>query len=62
MKTLLVIPTYNEVDNLRPLLSEIFAQVPKRYVIVDDNSTIVQANSRPDTYRGLTGKCDTPSR
>src|SRR5947209_183127 len=40
MKTLLVIPTYNEVDNLRPLLSEIFAQVPESdIVIVDDNST-----------------------
>ncbi len=40
MKTLIIIPTYNEVDNLRPLLSEIFARVPESDIlIVDDNST-----------------------
>jgi dolichol-phosphate mannosyltransferase len=39
MKTLIIIPTYNEVDNLRPLLEEIFAQVPEGDVlIIDDNS------------------------
>src|SRR5260370_5534540 len=39
MKTLIIIPTYNEVDNLRPLLQEIFVQVPEGDVlIVDDNS------------------------
>jgi len=39
MKTLIIIPTYNEVDNLRPLLQEVFAQVPEGDVlIVDDNS------------------------
>ena len=40
MKTLIIIPTYNEVDNLRPLLVEIFAQVPQSDIlIIDDNST-----------------------
>src|SRR5262245_5412818 len=40
MKTLIIIPTYNEVDNLRPLLKEIFAQVPESDIlIIDDNST-----------------------
>jgi len=40
MKALIVIPTYNEVDNLRPLLQEIFAQAPECDVlIVDDNSS-----------------------
>ena len=40
MKTLIIIPTYNEVDNLRPLLNEIFVQVPDSDIlIVDDNST-----------------------
>jgi dolichol-phosphate mannosyltransferase len=39
MKTLIIIPTYNEVDNLRPLLEGIFAQVPESDIlIVDDNS------------------------
>ena len=39
MKTLIIIPTYNEVDNLRPLLEEIFAQVPESDIlIIDDNS------------------------
>lgn len=40
MKTLIIIPTYNEVENLRPLLEEIFAQAPASDVlIVDDNSS-----------------------
>src|SRR6266700_5140616 len=39
MKTLIIIPTYNELDNLRPLLNEIFSYAPKTDVlIVDDNS------------------------
>lgn len=39
MKTLIIIPTYNEVENLRPLLQEIFSYAPLTDVlIVDDNS------------------------
>lgn len=39
MKTLIVIPTYNEVDNLRPLLQKLFTYAPTTDVlIVDDNS------------------------
>jgi dolichol-phosphate mannosyltransferase len=39
MKTLIIIPTYNEYDNLRPLLAELFANAPATDVlIVDDNS------------------------
>jgi len=39
MKTLIIIPTYNEFDNLRPLLQEIFSFAPAADVlIVDDNS------------------------
>src|SRR5947209_12288163 len=39
MKTLIIIPTYNEIDNLRPLLEQIFSYVPDTDVlIVDDNS------------------------
>src|SRR5262245_22148319 len=39
MKTLVIIPTYNEAGNLRPLLQQIFAQLPKGDIlIVDDNS------------------------
>src|SRR5690242_10349543 len=39
MKTLIIIPTYNEVDNLRLLLDEIFSYAPESDVlIVDDNS------------------------
>ena len=40
MRTLIIIPTYNEVDNLRPLLNEIFARVSEGDIlIIDDNST-----------------------
>ncbi len=39
MKSLIIIPTYNEVDNLRPLLGEIFENLPQTDIlIVDDNS------------------------
>jgi dolichol-phosphate mannosyltransferase len=39
MKTLIIIPTYNELENLRPLLEGVFANAPQTDVlIVDDNS------------------------
>ena len=39
MKTLIIIPTYNELENLPPLLKEIFSNAPSTDVlIVDDNS------------------------
>jgi dolichol-phosphate mannosyltransferase len=39
MKTLIIIPTYNEIENLRPLLEAIFSYAPETDVlIVDDNS------------------------
>src|SRR5437764_1072536 len=39
MKTLIIIPTYNERENLAPLLEQIFAYTPDSDIlIVDDNS------------------------
>ena len=39
MKTLNIIPTYNERENVEPLLERIFAEVPAvEVLIVDDNS------------------------
>ncbi len=39
MKTLIIIPTYNEIDNLRPLVEEIFSYAPETDIlIVDDKS------------------------
>lgn len=39
MKTLIIIPTYNEVENLPPLLESIFSYAPETDIlIVDDNS------------------------
>jgi dolichol-phosphate mannosyltransferase len=39
MRSLIIIPTYNERDNLRPLLEQIFAFAPDTdLLIVDDNS------------------------
>jgi dolichol-phosphate mannosyltransferase len=39
MKTLIIIPTYNEIDNLPSLLKEIFSYAPETDIlIVDDNS------------------------
>jgi dolichol-phosphate mannosyltransferase len=40
MKTLIIIPTYNELENLRPLLQKIFSFAPETDVlIVDDHSS-----------------------
>ncbi|EFH90079.1 polyprenol monophosphomannose synthase [Ktedonobacter racemifer] len=39
MKTLIIIPTYNEYENLRPLLESIFSFAPQTHIlVVDDNS------------------------
>lgn len=39
MKTLIIIPTYNELENLGPLLKEIFSFAPETDILViDDNS------------------------
>ena len=39
MKTLIIIPTYNELENLPPLLKDIFSNAPETDIlIVDDNS------------------------
>jgi dolichol-phosphate mannosyltransferase len=39
MKTIIIIPTYNEIDNLRPLVTQIFSYAPESDIlIVDDNS------------------------
>lgn len=39
LQTLVVIPTYNEHENIEPLLAQIFDQMPDMHVlVVDDNS------------------------
>ena len=38
-KTLVVLPTYNEAENLAPLVEAIFAQGDYHILVVDDNST-----------------------
>lgn len=39
MKNVIIIPTYNEKENVEALIPEIFKQVPEAYVtVVDDNS------------------------
>lgn len=38
MKALIILPTYNEIENLRPLVQEILARGPFDVLVVDDNS------------------------
>ena len=39
MKTLIIIPTYNELENLQPIIKDIFSYAPETDIlIVDDNS------------------------
>lgn len=55
MKTVIIIPTYNEYENLRPLLTTIFSYAPDTDIlIVDDNSpdgtgTLADELSEQDT-------------
>jgi dolichol-phosphate mannosyltransferase len=38
MKTLIILPTYNEIENLRPLVEDVLARGPYHILVVDDNS------------------------
>jgi dolichol-phosphate mannosyltransferase len=38
LKTLIILPTYNEIENLQPLVEEILARGPYDILVVDDNS------------------------
>lgn len=38
LKTLIILPTYNEIENLQPLIEEILARGPYNILVVDDNS------------------------
>ena len=38
LKTLIILPTYNEIENLRPLVEEILHRGPYDILVVDDNS------------------------
>lgn len=37
-KTLIILPTYNEIDNIRPLVEDILNRGPYDILVVDDNS------------------------
>jgi dolichol-phosphate mannosyltransferase len=38
LKTLIILPTYNEIENLEPLVEEILTRGPYDILVVDDNS------------------------
>lgn len=38
LKPLIILPTYNEIDNLRPLVEQILSRGPYHTLVVDDNS------------------------
>lgn len=38
LKSLIILPTYNEIENLRPLVEEILARGPFDILVVDDSS------------------------
>jgi dolichol-phosphate mannosyltransferase len=39
MKILIIVPTYNEAKNMKPLINEIFNLIPKsKVLVIDDNS------------------------
>ncbi|HET6261571.1 MAG TPA: glycosyltransferase, partial [Chloroflexia bacterium] len=38
LKPLIILPTYNEIENLQPLVEEILQREPYHVLVVDDNS------------------------
>ena len=38
LKTLIILPTYNEIENLQPLVEEILERGPYDILVVDDDS------------------------
>jgi dolichol-phosphate mannosyltransferase len=38
LKALIILPTYNEIENLQPLVEEVLARGPYDILVVDDNS------------------------
>ena len=38
LKTLIILPTYNEIENLQPLIEEVLSRGPYHILVVDDNS------------------------
>ena len=56
MKVSVILPTYNEADNIVPLITAILANIPARYeaeiVVVDDNSPDGTARGVADHFGG----------
>lgn len=48
-KTLIVTPTYNESDNLRPFLAQVFAVAPEAHVLVVDDASPDGTGALADT-------------
>ena len=46
MKTLIIIPTYNEKANIRTLIAEIIAIAPQADVVVIDDDIVTEAGGR----------------
>ena len=40
---IIIIPTYNEIENLRPLLAEIFSYAPETDVLKVSNPSLVSS-------------------
>src|SRR5438105_1842641 len=55
MKPLIILPTYNEKENLQPLVEEILARGPYQVLVVDDNSpdgTVAIADRLAEEHAG----------
>jgi dolichol-phosphate mannosyltransferase len=51
MKTLIIIPTYNEAENLSPLLQEIFSYAPLTDVLIVDDHSPDGTGEMADNYQ-----------
>ena len=50
-QTLLIVPTYNEVDNISPLLKEIFSVLPNVHVLFVDDSSPDGTAAKIETFK-----------
>jgi glycosyltransferase involved in cell wall biosynthesis len=42
---LVIVPTYNEADNIRPILTRVRAAAPEAHVLVADGATVPSATT-----------------
>lgn len=58
MRNLVIIPTYNELDNIRPMIDKVFSLSEKfDLLVIDDGSPDGTASVVKENNRSIPGNC-----